>query len=213
MSGHSHAFPPVPFDQDSGVLGSGPPSRTTATRGDSPSISSAAGRSPSDSFRPLLPGLAVANPSPTGSPLATQTTFPSTLYPVTGVAPGRRSYGSDVKPESLSSNLAPSQQPGQPPSILHSDSQPNSNNGVAVTLTQVSQDVNRILSQLGHLRITPGEVIDETHPIMDEITPAPATGGQGGRARGDDDEMEPPEYGENDGTIPPGVRALNPHGP
>lgn len=56
-----------------------------------------------------------------------------------------------------------------------------------ITLTQLSQDVNRILTHLGRLRITPGEPVEDegfdhqAHSIHDPIF---------------DDETNPPEYGE-----------------
>ena len=82
--------------------------------------------------------------------------------------------------------------------------------GVAATLTQVSRDVNRILTQLGHLRITPGEDVDEYHPVMDEIHPQSQINLVPGHGAGHDldDGTEPPEYGENDGTLPPGMRGV-----
>jgi hypothetical protein len=58
-----------------------------------------------------------------------------------------------------------------------------------VTLTQISQEVNRILTHLGRLRITPGEPVEEddlvphqAHPIHDPVI---------------DDGTSPPEYGEH----------------
>lgn len=74
--------------------------------------------------------------------------------------------------------------------------------GVAATLSQVSRDVNRILTQLGSLRITPGETIDENHPVMDEIQSHPGVGRAGSHDA--EDEAEPPEYDEDHGTAPPG---------
>lgn len=53
-----------------------------------------------------------------------------------------------------------------------------------ISLTQISQDVNRILTHLGRLRITPGEPVEEdneAHPIHDAVI---------------DDGTSPPEYGE-----------------
>jgi len=58
----------------------------------------------------------------------------------------------------------------------------------SVTLTQLSHDVNRILTQLGRFRITPGEPVEggielhQTSPMHDPVF---------------DDGTSPPEYGEH----------------
>lgn len=74
--------------------------------------------------------------------------------------------------------------------------------GVAATLSQVSRDVNRILTQLGSLRITPGETIDENHPVMEEIHPRPNDSGPA--SHGVEDEAEPPDYDDQQGSLPSG---------
>ena len=70
--------------------------------------------------------------------------------------------------------------------------------GMAAALSLVSRDVNRILTQLGHLRITPGEEIDENHPVLDEIHPHH---GHHPREPRDRDSVQPPEYDDEDSPV------------
>lgn len=70
---------------------------------------------------------------------------------------------------------------------------------MAAALSQVSRDVNRILTQLGSLRITPGEPVDEDHPVLDEIQSITHVQPSAGRTRAPShdevvDEAEPPQY-------------------